>query len=255
MRQKGKWLCGCSVLVGLGVLCCAMNFSMFRTNIVGEEVAVSVSEEHINKKIAYLTFDDGPSVLTDEYLDILEEKEAVATFFLIGQQLEGELVQSVQRAIKNGNEIGMHTYSHEANKIYASGEAYYNDLQKTKKCIEEMLQYKPKLFRFPWGSANAYICSFKDSVINQMKEEGIDYADWNVSGEDCVGCPTQDTVLRNFRKNYEKYNEPVILLHDAATCKATRQVLPIMIDELRQKGYSFGTLSQRSHSCHFGEYE
>lgn len=238
------------ILLGVGVVCVAEKFSSFRS-ARGVKNSVDVSGEVTERKIAYLTFDDGPSVLTENYLDVLEKENAVATFFLIGQQLEGEFVTTVKRAIKNGNEIGVHTYSHQANAIYTSEESYYNDLQKTKKCIEQKLKYQPKLFRFPWGSANGYVQSFKDALIGKMKQCNMDYADWNVSGEDCVGCPTQESVMRNFRRDYARYDEPVILLHDAATCKATCQVLPAIIKELKQNGYSFGTMSQRSESCHF----
>lgn len=181
------------------------------------------------KKIAYLTFDDGPSVLTAEYLKILKEEGVRATFFLIGQQIEGELLDVVKQEISEGHEVGIHTYCHVAEEIYSSGESYCNDLQKTMLCLEEKLNIKPKLFRFPWGSANTYVQSYKAGVIEQMKQEGIDYVDWNVSGEDSVGCPSPDSILANVRKDYVKYDDPVILLHDSATCKATLYSLRPMI--------------------------
>lgn len=206
------------------------------------------------RKIAYLTFDDGPSILTKEYLKILKEENASATFFLIGQQIEGELVDVVRQEISEGHEVGIHTYSHEAEKIYQSKESYYKDLQKTKQCLESKLNLQPKLFRFPWGSANSYVRSYKSAVIEQMQQEGIGYADWNVSGEDSVGCPSPDTIIANVRKDYQKYPDPVILLHDSASCRATLQSLRPIIRELKEKGYSFGTLSDRGKPCHFGEY-
>ena len=186
-------------------------------------------------------------------LKILREEEACATFFLIGQQIEGEMVDVVKQAIEEGNEVGMHTYCHEAEKIYASSDAYCMDLEKTKLCMEEKLKIKPKIFRFPWGSKNSYVKWYKNDVIERMKEAGIDYVDWNVSGEDSVGCPTPDSILRNIRKDYKKYNNPVILLHDSATCKSTLYALRGVIRELKADGYSFATMSQRETPCHFGE--
>lgn len=215
--------------------------------------AESEKGESDTQKVAYLTFDDGPSKLTEEYLKILKEEQVRATFFLIGQQVEGDLVDVVKQEIKEGHEVGIHTYCHRAEEIYASGESYCMDLQKTKTCLEKKLNISPKLFRFPWGSANAYVKSYKESVIEQMKEEGIDYADWNVSGEDSVGCPSTDTILANVRKDYTKYNDPVILLHDSATCKATLNSLRPIIRELKDNGYTFATLSERERPCHFGE--
>ena len=208
----------------------------------------------IEKKTAYLTFDDGPSVLTENYLEILEKNHAVATFFVIGEQLDGDLVQVTKKAIQNGNEIGMHTYSHDADKIYQSEESYYRDLKQTKEEIKKKLGYTPKYFRFPWGSANAYVQGFKKNLIARMEGEGIGYVDWNVSGEDCVGCPSVESILCQFRKDYKKYDDPVILLHDAASCKATMLALPVIITELKQNGYSFDVISNRKNNCHFGEY-
>jgi len=216
-------------------------------------LADSEEEEQEVKKVAYLTFDDGPSLLTPQYLKILREEEVCATFFLIGQQVEGEMVDVVRQAVNEGHEVGMHTYCHEAEKIYASSESYCMDLEKTKQCLEKKLKIKPKIFRFPWGSKNSYVKGYKNEVIEHMKEDGIDYADWNVSGEDSVGCPSPDSILRNIRKDYKKYNDPVILLHDSATCKSTLYALREVIRELKADGYSFATLSQRETPCHFGE--
>jgi len=205
------------------------------------------------KKVAYLTFDDGPSVLTAEYLKILKEEGVHATFFLIGQQVEGELLDVVKQEIREGHEVGIHTYCHVAEEIYSSGESYCNDLQKTMLCLKEKLNIRPKLFRFPWGSANTYVQGYKAGVIEQMKQEGIDYVDWNVSGEDSVGCPSPDSILANVRKDYVKYDDPVILLHDSAACRATLYSLRPLIQELKRNGYTFATLSERKRPCHFGE--
>lgn len=258
--MKKSWKEGAARIVSLSVLCIAMTGMLFaegRTvsvmHIFNTAPKETDSTEEV-QKVAYLTFDDGPSVLTEEYLKILKEENVHATFFLIGQQIEGDLVDVVRQEIEEGHEIGMHTYCHEAEKIYASGESYCQDLQKTKLCLEKKVNIEPRLFRFPWGSANAYIKSYKESVIQQMQQEGIDYADWNVSGEDSIGCPSPDSILSNVRKDYSKYNDPVILLHDSATCKATLASLRPLIQELKDNGYSFQTLSQRERPCHFGEY-
>ncbi|MCD7826741.1 MAG: polysaccharide deacetylase [Clostridiaceae bacterium] len=205
-------------------------------------------------KVAYLTFDDGPSKLTQEYLAVLRKEQVTATFFLIGQQIDGDLIPVVKQAKEEGHEIGVHTYSHNASVIYASQESYIDDLLKTRDCIQEKCQITPQLFRFPWGSANAYVQGFRDGVIEAMKKEGMEYADWNVSGEDSVGCPTPETIAANVRKDFKKYDNPVILLHDSATCDATLQALPEIIEEIKQEGYCFATLSRRQETCHFGEY-
>lgn len=218
----------------------------------GGSAAEGQDDGAAGEKVAYLTFDDGPSKLTEEYLDILKEEGVPATFFVIGEQIDGELVGTLERAIREGHEIGLHSYCHRAEEIYQSGESYLQDLQKTRLCVEEKLKVKPVLFRFPWGSSNSYVSWFKKDVIEQMKGEGVEYADWNVSGEDSVGCPSADSILSNVRKDYLKYDEPVILLHDSAACRATLESLPAVIHMLKEQGYRFATLSTRSVPCHFG---
>ena len=263
--QKKSWRERTNQAVCLVMLCTVLAGMLFAekgTVLVSSVINGSGNqkkEEDIEKdtgqgqKIAYLTFDDGPSVLTKEYLKILKEEGVHATFFLIGQQVEGELVDVVRQEMEEGHEVGLHTYCHVADKIYCSKESYCEDLEKTKQCLEKKLGAAPKLFRFPWGSANAYVQGYKDEVVKEMEKEGIGYVDWNVSGEDSVGCPSADSILRNVRKDYEKYDDPVILLHDSATCKATLEALRPLIQELKAKGYSFQTLSERKNSCHFGE--
>ncbi len=211
-------------------------------------------EEAKGKKVAYLTFDDGPSELTEEYLDILERHQAKATFFLIGQQIQGDMKKVVRREIREGHEIGIHTYNHESGKIYASADAYYRDVCQVKKILKNKFQYDPALWRFPWGSANCYICHYKQDIIGRLQKENMDYADWNVSAEDSVGSPTPDSILANIRKDCFRVEEPVILMHDSNSNRATLETLEAVIEMLEQEGYCFATLSERKKSCHFGEY-
>ena len=205
------------------------------------------------KKTAYLTFDDGPSCLTESYLDILKEEGAKATFFLIGQQIDGDMAEIIKREIYEGLEIGVHTYCHEANEIYANEESCLKDIMKIRELLERQFNYEAKLVRFPWGSANSYISTFRNNIINKIHENGMEYADWNVSAEDSVGTPTAYSIMSNIRKDYKKYNDPVILMHDSSCNKQTLETLRDIIRELKDAGYSFATLSEREKPCHFLE--
>ena len=136
MRSKGRYLFFILMaVVWMGAACMLLGILLTRQHIPQKTMA-QVTKAPIEKKTAYLTFDDGPSVLTENYLEILEKNHAVATFFVIGEQLDGDLVQVTKKAIQNGNEIGMHTYSHDADKIYQSEESYYRDLKQTKEEIK-----------------------------------------------------------------------------------------------------------------------
>ena len=205
-----------------------------------------------SQPVVYLTFDDGPSCLTQQYLDILKKHDIPATFFLIGQQVE-EMPEVVERELKEGHEVGVHTYTHESCDIYQSSEAYYEDVHKVKDLLEEKFRYQPKLWRFPWGSANCYIRSYKEEIVERLHEEKMEFADWNVSAEDSVGHPGVESILANVKKDAFRVQDPVVLMHDSGSNRATLDSLEAVITMFEEKGYRFRTLSQRKTCCHFGE--
>lgn len=202
------------------------------------------------EKVAFLTFDDGPSKNTNKILDILEEKNAVATFFVLGSTMDEEGESALKRMTETGCKIGIHTYSHKKNVIYASVKGFLDDFYQVYTQIYELTGEKVNIFRFPWGSYNAYSKPIKKNLVAEMERRGFTYYDWNVSAEDSVGNPTESSIMRNILKDVKKYNKPVILMHDASVNKLTANMLPKIIDELQELGYSFGTLDQRE-PCQF----
>lgn len=201
-------------------------------------------KEEAEQKIAYLTFDDGPSSVTERILDVLKVYNIRATFFLIGSNITEEREGIVTRMVEEGHAIGIHTYSHKAEKMYASAEAFLNDFNLTEQRIYEVTGLHTKLFRFPWGSANDYLKGIDSEVIPELESAGYVYVDWNVSAEDAVGTPTADSILQNVKKDYSRYHEPVILMHDSATSTLTAEMLPDIIVMLKDSGYQFSTLDK-----------
>lgn len=198
------------------------------------------------KKTAYLTFDDGPSDNTRKILEVLKEKKAVATFFLIGKEITPEREDIVKQTVKQGNAVGVHTYCHEKNKLYCNAESFFDDFNKASDSIKKVTGKEPVLHRFPWGSNNGYVCSYVDSLHEKLQEEGIKSYDWNVSGEDSIGgTVAQSTIFQNVKKDLTRYDEPIILLHDSATMDNTAAVLDQIIDYIRSQGYEFATLEKR----------
>lgn len=198
------------------------------------------------KKTAYLTFDDGPSDNTRKILEVLKEKKAVATFFLIGNEITPEREDIVKQTVKQGNAVGVHTYCHEKNKLYCNAESFFDDFNMASDSIKKVTGKKPVLHRFPWGSNNRSVCSYVDSLHEKLQEEGIKSYDWNVSGEDSIGgTVAQSTIFQNVKKDLARYDEPIILLHDSATMDNTAAVLGQIIDYIRSQGYEFATLEKR----------
>lgn len=251
MSRKNFLAVFCFVILFLGVL---WEWNIYEN--VGKEALevsldINLGKQLTEKKVAYLTFDDGPSVLTEEVLEILEKENIRATFFLIGSQITAEEEELLKKMVEKGHLLGIHTYSHKSNEIYGSADAYIEDAKKTAQRIYEVTGERPTIYRFPWGSKNCYVSGICDKIIEGMTEEGYEYFDWNVSAEDSIGTPTKASILKNIKKDFEKYKEPVILMHDSAINKATVEALPFIIEMLKEEGYAFGTLDERSKPYHY----
>ncbi len=211
-----------------------------------ETVNVTSSADVASSKVAYLTFDDGPSEITPEILDTLKEKKVNATFFLVGNEITPEREVIVKRELAEGHQVGVHTYTHKKEEMYCDETLFFNDFQQCKNRIEEVTGEEVTLHRFPWGSNNGYVCPMVDDLLEQLKSQGITSFDWNVSGEDSVSRDVaKATIYQNVAKDLEKHNAPIILLHDSNTMENTAAVLGEIIDMIREKGYEFGTLDQR----------
>ena len=197
------------------------------------------------KKVAYLTFDDGPSSNTFEILDILEEMNVRATFFIVGSAITREREDALKRMINEGHTIGIHTYSHICNKIYCSVERFLDDYNTVNQQIYDITGKRTNIYRFPWGSNNGYSKGIKDVLIEEMNRRGFACYDWNVDSNDSVGRPTAYSIRRNVEKDIGAHDYPIILMHDSDIHKLTVQTLPGIIDMIRNKGYDFDTLNNR----------
>lgn len=213
-------------------------------NNINENLQNILSKEKMKdegKKIAYLSFDDGPSEATEIVLDVLKQRNIKATFFLIGSSITDKTKPTIKRMIKEGHTIGIHTFSH-TSSIYHSTNAFLDDFQKTSDKILEATGQEPTIFRFPWGSANQYLCKNCKQVISILERKGYNYYDWNVSAEDSIGTSSKHSILHNIKKDYKKYKYPIILMHDSSTNKLTAQLLPEIIQMIKESGYQFDTL-------------
>ena len=201
----------------------------------------------IGDKVIYLTFDDGPSVYTKELLNILKEYNVKATFFVTGNGNR----EYIKKAYNEGHSIGIHTYSHVYKNVYASEEAYFNDLEKVQKIIKEQTGEESRLVRFPGGSSNT-ISRFNKGIMTRLSKElerrGYKYFDWNVSSSDTVKSNSDDianTVIRRLKKGNN-----VVLQHDTKyySVKAVRKIIEYGL----ANGYTFAKLDVTSPTVHHG---
>ncbi|BBF41440.1 peptidoglycan N-acetylglucosamine deacetylase [Lachnospiraceae bacterium KM106-2] len=212
---------------------------------VDAENELNKTENEEIKKVAYLTFDDGPSDHTKEVLATLKKYNIKATFFMIGEEITPEREAMVKEMVKEGHVIGVHTYCHRKNEMYQNKESCVKDFTKAYDKLVEVTGVKPSVFRFPYGSANCYCNNFCVDVIEEMDKKGLTYYDWNVSAEDAVGHPTTYSIMKNIA-TFRKYNEPVVLMHDGSSNGLTAKMLPQIIERIKAAGYEFDTVDKRS---------
>ena len=198
-------------------------------------------------KTCYLTFDDGPTnSVTTRVLDILREYNAKATFFTVGTLLEAN-PDTARRLYEEGHFIANHSYSHDYSDIYANGEDFMSEINKTAEIIKKITgdDNYPMIFRFPGGGYNSgKYGEAKQSYKKLLKEKGIRYCDWNaLSGDAEGGTPTKEELVSRVKKTTSGKEDVVILMHDAAAKSVAADALPDILKYLISEGYTFKTLN------------
>lgn len=180
----------------------------------------------------YLTFDDGPGANTQDILDILEEYDVKATFFVVGDAGE-KAEEEMRKIVEAGHTIGMHSYSHKYSELYASVENFAKDLKKQQDYIYEVTGVKSTVYRFPGGSSNTVSEIDMKEFAKYLDSQGIRFFDWNISSGDGGGYLfPKETIIENCVSNVSKYSTSVILMHDVAGKTTTREALPVIIEKI-----------------------
>ena len=212
-------------------------------------VPVGTTEADDNEKVVYLTFDDGPSKNTQKVLDILDEYNAKATFFITGQQ--PEYLSMIKKAYDAGHTIGLHSYIHDYEKVYASVDAYFEDLEKIGEIAKEQIGFVPCYIRFPGGASNTVSRKYTKGIMSKLtemvQEKGYQYYDWNVSSGDGSKATKEEIIKQS---ETDEYNHIMILFHDAATKDTTVEALPEILKYYQDHGYEFRAIDRDSLIFH-----
>ena len=193
-------------------------------------VEASSGQETIHK--VYLTFDDGPSIYTNDILDILDSYNVKATFFVVGK--EGNNAQeALQRIVDDGHTLGMHSYSHKYKELYESMDSFTEDFEQIRDYIYQATGVESVYYRFPGGSSNTVSEIDMHEFIDYLDSQGVEYFDWNVSSGDggSMKLPT-DTLLENCTKDIDTRDTSFVLLHDSAEKPTTVEALPEIIENI-----------------------
>lgn len=206
-------------------------------------------EDQDTGKYIYLTFDDGPSEHTPKLLKILKKYNVKATFFVI----DSGYTEYISDIVKGGHSIGVHSATHDFEKIYSSEEAFYNDINAMQSIIEENGGKRTKLLRFPGGSSNT-VSSFNDGIMTRLvksvEKNGYAYFDWNVDSNDAGGSTTYKAVFKNVTEGIKGKENAVVLQHD--THLYSVNAVERIINWGLANGYTFKALNETSPNAHHG---
>ena len=209
-------------------------------------------EEPGNEKVAYLTFDDGPSSVTSRLLGVLDDLNVKATFFTSFAGSDTTEKRDLLKQESNaGHVVGVHTFTHDYHTIYANEQNFLDDFNKMKEIITEATGTTPNVSRFPGGASNTVSITASGGEIimphlaELVQDMGFQFFDWNAGGYDAQKpYPTASELASRVIDDAEGRDTVVILLHD--THDFTVDAVPEIVNELRSQGYTFKTLTPHS---------
>ncbi len=196
-----------------------------------------------DKKIAYLTFDDGPYRMSYKFLDILDEYDVPATFFYLkkceeeGFRDEWIYDEVYKRVIGSGHTLGNHTASHQLGQggIYSSVERFISEIEDNRKFIEDRYGYTTEVMRFPGGSPTAG--SRYEPIVEELRKIHYAWVDWNSATGDGGRVLSPQEFRDNVLDNTNGIKLLVVLMHDYSD--NTLIALPEIIEGLADQGYYF----------------
>lgn len=185
-----------------------------------------------SRPVVALSFDDGPSTFTLRFVRMLHAAHAVATFFMIGDQLSSGYRPVLREELRDGDALGDHTWSH---PDLLHGGDVLGQLRETKRAIARLSGYAPCVFRPPYGA-------YDRSVVRTARSLGLATVLWNVDPSDWALPGTaaiEQRVLAGVRPG------SIVLSHDGGGPRAqTLAAYPTIIRSLRKRGYRFVTVPQ-----------
>ncbi len=240
----------CRPLAG-ALLCAAMlALPVSLAALLGRYAASPASTDAMH--VVYLTFDDGPSAVTDKVLDILREEGVQASFFVIGATTEHG-VEVYRRILGEGHSLAMHTYSHDVNKIYASLSGYTQDFLQLERWISENTGTSPRVCRMVGGSNSAFCPAvLREQILTYLVETGYSCFDWDIDSRDSLGYTVSARqIARNVIQAAREMPEQdlIVLLHDDSLRTTLPDALRDIIAYFKERGYRFETLKEDTESA------
>lgn len=212
----------------------------------------NINPSIISDKTIYLTFDDGPSYLTETILDILKEENVPATFFVTSRQID-KYADVVKRMHEENHTIALHTSTHNYSYIYSSDENYFNDLNTIRNEVYNITGVKSRIIRLPGGSSNTISRKYNKGIVTRittkLNENDFYYFDWNIDSEDASGKVSKECIYQNVTNRIHNGTN-IVLMHDSSTKITTVEALRDIIKYAKNNGYTFAKITKKTPQIH-----
>lgn len=212
----------------------------------------NINPSVISDKTIYLTFDDGPSYLTEKILDILKEENIPATFFVTSRGID-TYSNVIKRMQEENHTIALHTSTHNYSYIYSSDENYFKDLEEIRNKVYNITGVKSRIIRLPGGSSNTVSKKYSKGIItritNRLTENDFYYFDWNIDSLDASGSVSKEVIYNSVTQNIHSGTN-VVLMHDSSTKETTVLALKDIIKYAKDNGYTFAKITKKTPQIH-----
>lgn len=202
-------------------------------------------KEGANQKVVYLTFDDGPGGdTTISVLDTLKKHNVPATFFVIGSQIKGQ-EETILRMKNEGHSIGLHSYSHNRNKLYNGNEGFLNEMLKDQQTLYEVTGEKYTILRFPFGCNNSTY-RLNESLVSLLHKNNLKIYDWTTDSEDGAHPKANPSTILRKACDCKDDDTVTVLMHCSYVNANSAKALPGIIKFYKQKGYTFKAIDKNT---------
>ena len=191
-------------------------------------------QDEINKgmditkeKVAYITIDDGPSKYTNQILDILNDNNVKATFFMLNDNMKLHK-DEVKRMVNEGHGVGFHGVSHDVKKLYKTDNSTLDEFNTCNETLYTITNKTSNIIRLPYGS-KPYT---PEANYNSLVKNNYLVWDWTLDTLDWKS--TTDQIVSNILYYGREKEELVVLMHEK---EQTVQALNDTIKILKNRGY------------------
>lgn len=208
-------------------------FFMFLILIVTAVNKITVYGDQ-NDKVAYITFDDGPSKYTSQIINILDKNNVKGTFFMVNDNMI-VFKDVVKRMNLEGHGTGFHGVTHDIKELYKSEDSAIEEFKTCNRTFYNITGQTSRLVRIPFGSKPYMV----ESIYKKFIDEGFLVWDWTIDTEDWKS--SEDQIVSNILYYAREKDDIVILLHEN---QRTVDCLDNIITILKERGYEIKPITE-----------